>query len=164
MIVRDDWLVSETPFTNCLRRGTSTSMTYPMNRVLDSRLNAELVFRGSSVEASSRFRIPVVARQDLNAAILRHCFRIQAINSEAAINRSRILWGKMLYGGEPSSVEAAERITNFKFVMVRDRLLAYIPGVDLSHLRPAPRARQTEYPLSARRPCLRSARPALHAH
>lgn len=131
VIVRDGWLVGETTFTNYLRMGTPASVTYPLDRVLNSQLNAELVFRGSSVEASPRFRIPVVARQDLNTEVLRHCFRIEAMNPEAAVSRARTLWDKLLDGGgEPTDDEAAELIANFKFIMVRDRLLADIPGID----------------------------------
>lgn len=53
------------------------------------------------------------------------------MNPEAAVSRARTLWDKLLDGGgEPTDDEAAELVANFKFIMVRDRLLADIPGID----------------------------------
>ncbi len=131
VIVRDGWLIRETTFTNYLRMGTAGSATYPLDGVLSSELNAELVFRGSSIEASPGFRIPVLARPALSTEIMRHCFRIEAMNPQAAITHARILWNAMLDGGsEPTDDEAAELIANLKFISVRDRLLADIPGID----------------------------------
>ncbi|MDD0856700.1 hypothetical protein NHF46_00655 [Arthrobacter alpinus] len=52
VIVRDGWLIGESTFTNYLRIGTADSTNYPLDGVLSSELNAELVFRGSSIEAS----------------------------------------------------------------------------------------------------------------
>ncbi|WP_425864748.1 DUF4192 domain-containing protein [Arthrobacter sp. TWP1-1] len=131
IIVRDGWLIGDTSFTSYLRMGTDAATSQPLDRILSSELNAELVFRGSSIEASPGFHIPVIARADLNNEILRHCFRIEAMNPEAAITRARILWNTMLDGGnEPTDDQAAELIANLKFISVRDRLLADIPGIE----------------------------------
>lgn len=131
VIVRDGWLVGESTFTNYLLMGTEGSVSYPLDGVLSSELNAELVFRGSSIEASPGFHIPVLARPALSTEIMRHCFRIEAMNPQAAITRARTLWSKILDGGrEPTDEEAAELIANLKFTSVRDRLLADIPGID----------------------------------
>lgn len=162
--VRDGWLIGETTFTNYLLMGADTSVSYPLDGVLSSELNAELVFRGSSIEASPGFRIPVLARPALSTEILRHCFRIEAMNPQAAITRARTLWNKMLDGGgEPTDDEAAELIANLKFISVRDRLLADIPGIDDS-MRDLLRPNQTKPPLEARRARFRSVIPAVHAH
>lgn len=131
VIVRDGWLVGESTFTNYLLMGTDSSVSYPLDGVLSSELNAELVFRGSSIERSPGFRIPVMALPALSTEIMRHCFRIEAMNPQAAITRARKLWNRMLDGGcEPTDDEAAELIANLKFISVRDRLLADIPGID----------------------------------
>ena len=131
VVVRDGWLIGETTFTNYLLMGTDSSVSHPLDRVLSSELNAELVFRGSSIEASPGFRIPVLARPALSTEILRHCFRIEAMRPRDAIDRARSLWNKMLDGGRaPTDDEAAELIANLKFISVRDHLLADIPGID----------------------------------
>lgn len=131
VFVRDGWVVGETTFTNYLLMGDTSSVAYPLDGVLSSELNAELVFRGSSIDSSPGFRIPVVARPALSTEILRHCFKIEAMNPQAAITRARTLWNKILDGGsEPTDDEAAELIANLKFISVRDRLLADIPGID----------------------------------
>ncbi len=131
VMVRDGWLIGETTFTNYLHMGTGAATSHPLEGILSSELNAELVFRGSSIETSPGFRIPVVGRPDLSTEVLRHCFRIEAMNPRAAITRARTLWNKMLDGGgEPTDDEAAELIANLKFITVRDRLLADIPGID----------------------------------
>ncbi|MHA7176921.1 DUF4192 domain-containing protein [Arthrobacter sp. Sr24] len=131
VIVRDGWLIGETNFTNYLRMGTNAAPSQPLDRILSSELNAELVFRGSSIEPSPGFRIPVLARPSLSTEIMRHCFRIEAMPPRDAITRARILWNTLLDGGrEPTDDEAAELIANLKFISVRDRLLADIPGIE----------------------------------
>ncbi|MBP2414239.1 hypothetical protein JOF48_003038 [Arthrobacter stackebrandtii] len=52
VIVRDGWLIGETTFTNYLHIGTPAGVIYPLDQVMNSQLNAELVFRGSSIDAS----------------------------------------------------------------------------------------------------------------
>lgn len=129
--VRDGWLVGEATFTNYLRMGMSSTPVHSLDRILSGELNAELVFRGSSIEPSPGFHIPVLARPALSTEIMRHCFRIEAMNPRDAVERARKLWNKMLDGGgEPTDDEAAELIANLKFITVRDRLLADIPGID----------------------------------
>ncbi|AIY02984.1 hypothetical protein ART_3385 [Arthrobacter sp. PAMC 25486] len=131
VIIRDGWLIGETIFTNYLLLGTDSSVSHPLDRVLSTEFNAELVFRGSSIEASPRFRIPVLARPALSTEILRHCFRIKAMNPHAAITRARTLWNRLLDdGSEPTDDEAAELIANLKFISVWDRILSDIPGID----------------------------------
>ncbi|WP_171814558.1 DUF4192 domain-containing protein [Arthrobacter dokdonensis] len=131
VIVRDGWLVGETTFTNYLRMGDDSAPSHPLERILSSELNAELVFRGSSIETSPGFHIPVMARPALSTEVMRHCFRIEAMTPRTATERARTLWNKMLDGGgEPTDDEAAELIANLKFISVRDRLLADIPGIE----------------------------------
>ncbi|MBG0741820.1 DUF4192 domain-containing protein [Paeniglutamicibacter antarcticus] len=131
VIVRDGWLVGNATFTNYLRADTGAETSHPLDGVLSSELNAELVFRGSSVETTPSFRIPVLPRSDLSAEVLRHSFRIEAMNPRAAIVRARALWSKTLDAtGEPTDDESAELIASLKFISVRDRLLADIPGLD----------------------------------
>ena len=131
--VRDGWLIGESTFTNYLRMGSGTAQSHPLDRILTSQLNAELVYRGSSIDSSPGFHVPVMARTDLSSDVLRHCYRIEAMSPRAATKQARALWCQMLDGAEePTDDQAAELIAYLKFISVRDRLLADIPGVEES--------------------------------
>ncbi|NVM97762.1 DUF4192 domain-containing protein [Arthrobacter sp. SDTb3-6] len=131
IILRDGWLVGETTFTNYLRMVTEPVKTFPLDRITGSELNAELVFRGSSIAADPGFRIPVLARRDLSEEIIKHCGRIEAMSPPAAIAKARALWGGLLEGSQmPTDDESAELLAYFKFISVRDRLLGDIPGLN----------------------------------
>jgi len=129
--VRDGWLVGETTFTNYLHMNTGHPVQHPLDGITASQLNAELVFRGSSIEPSPGFHIPVTATTDLSHKVLRNCYRIEAMNPHDATEQARNLWARMLDGGaDPTDDEAAELIAYLKFITVRDRLIADIPGIE----------------------------------
>jgi hypothetical protein len=131
--VRDGWLIGETTFTNYLHLNTGHPTQHSLEGITGSQLNAELVFRGSSIDNSPGFHVPATAAADLSHEILRHCYRIEAMNPQDATAQARELWGRMLDGGaNPTDDEAAELIAYLKFITVRDRLLADIPGIDES--------------------------------
>lgn len=129
--LRDGWFIGESTFTNYLRMTDDAPVSYALDRITASELNAELVFRGSSIAAGPGFPVPVVAQRDINEEILKHTGRIEAMSPPVAINRARILWDSLLNGTEiPTDDQAAELLADFKFISVRDRLLADIPGID----------------------------------
>lgn len=131
VILRDGWLVGEDTFTNYLRMTTDPVTTYPLDGIAGSQLNAELVFRGSSIAADPGFHVPVLAQRDIHEEIIKHCGRIEAMSPPAAIVKARTLWGSLLESTElPSDDEAAELLADFKFVSVRDRLIGDIPGLN----------------------------------
>lgn len=145
--LRDGWFVGESTFTNYLRMTDDSPVSYPLDRITASELNAELVFRGSSIAANPGFHLPVVAQRDLNEEILKHTGRIEAMSPPAAIAKARVLWEVLLTRTEmPTEDQAAELLADFKFISVRDRLLADIPGINedmrdllLGQTRQAPR-------------------------
>jgi hypothetical protein len=129
--LRDGWLVGETSFTNYLRMTDDTPPSYPLDHITASELNAELVFRGSSIAANPGFHVPVLALHDISQQVLKHCGRIEAMSPPEAIEKARALWGGLLNSTDlPSEDQTAELLATFKFVLVRDRLLADIPGID----------------------------------
>ncbi|NVN00754.1 DUF4192 family protein [Arthrobacter sp. SDTb3-6] len=131
--VRDGWLVGETTFTNYLRMGSDSPATYSLDGVMSSELNAELIYRGSNIDASPGLHVPVLAQPDLHDDVVRHCYRIEAMDPPTAIAQARQLWGRLLSGVDtPTDDDAANLIANLKFISVRDRLLADIPGLEES--------------------------------
>ena len=129
--LRDGWLIGETDFTNYLRMTDEHPTSYPLDRITASELNAELVFRGSSIASNPGFHVPVIAHRDISEEILKHIGRIEVMSSPAAIEKARILWDSLLEGTEmPTDDQAAELLAYFKFISVRDHLLADIPGID----------------------------------
>ncbi|MDJ0356320.1 DUF4192 domain-containing protein [Paenarthrobacter sp. PH39-S1] len=129
--LRDGWIIGEKSFANYIRMGSDSFLTHPIDRITSSELNAELVFRGSSIEASPDFRMPVIAQRDVSEDVIKHCRRIEAMSPPVAVANARKLWSNLLQNTDlPTDGQAAELLANFKFISVRDRLLADIPGLD----------------------------------
>jgi hypothetical protein len=131
IILRDGWLIGETSYTNYLRMTNDSIKTYSLDRIAGSQLNAELVFRGSSIAPDPGFHIPVLVQRDIHEEILKHCGQIEAMSPPAAISKARALWGSLLEGTEmPNDDQSAELLADFKFVSVRDRLIGDVPGLN----------------------------------
>lgn len=131
IILRDGWLIGEKTFTNYLRMDSEPVTTFPLDRITGSELNAELVFRGSSIAADSGFHIPVLAQRDISEEIIKHIGRIEEMSPPVAIAKARTLWGSLLEGNEmPTDKQSAELLADFKFISVRDRLIGDIPGLN----------------------------------
>ncbi|WP_207346386.1 DUF4192 domain-containing protein [Arthrobacter sp. E3] len=129
--VRDGWIIDDTSFTDYFQLIPDPLARNPLAGIETSQLNAELVFRGSSIEPSPRFRVPILARRDLSEEVFKHCIRIESMTPPVATAKARILWGGLLEGaGLPTDAQSAELLADFKFISVRDRLLADIPGLD----------------------------------
>ncbi|AIY02988.1 hypothetical protein ART_3389 [Arthrobacter sp. PAMC 25486] len=129
--VRDGWLIGETSFTNYFQIVPDPLSRSPLEGIKTSQLNVELVFRGSSIEPTPGFRVPILARRDLSEEVLKHCLRIESMTPRAATAKARILWAGLLDGATlPTDTQSAELLADFKFISVRDRLLADIPGLE----------------------------------
>lgn len=129
--VRDGWLIGETSFTNYFQIVPDPLSRSPLEGIKTSELNAELVFRGSSIEPNPGFRVPILARRDLSEEVFKNCLRIEAMTPRAATAKARILWAGVLDGATlPTDAQSAELLADFKFISVRDRLLADIPGLE----------------------------------
>ena len=131
ILVRDGWFIGEKCFTNYLDMVTKPVKTFPLDRLTGSELNAEPVFRGFSISVDPGFRIPVLAQLDLAEKIVKHVERIEDLNPPAENSRAHTLWSSLLERTEmPSDDHAAEMLADFKFMLVRDRLLGDIPGLN----------------------------------
>ncbi|MHA7306393.1 DUF4192 family protein [Arthrobacter sp. TMN-49] len=129
--VYDGWLIGETSFTNYFQVVPDPLSRSPLEGIKTSQLNAELVFRGSSIEPNPGFRVPILARRDLSEEVFKHCLRIESMTPQAATAKARILWAGVLDGAAlPTDAQSAELLADFKFISVRDRLLADIPGLE----------------------------------
>ena len=128
--VRDGWFVRHDSF--CPNTSsTQPTPSFPLERVTSSTLNAELIFRGSSVQSTEDLHIPVIAHGDLSSQVALNCTLIERMQPAKAIRAARTLWRSALEGPDmPSDEHCAELIAYLKFVSVRDRLLADIPGLD----------------------------------
>ncbi|WP_054009639.1 DUF4192 domain-containing protein [Arthrobacter sp. ERGS1:01] len=129
--VRDGWIISETSFTNYFQIVPDPLARTPLETIKTSELNAELVFRGSSIEPGPGIRIPILARRDLSEEVFKNCLRIEAMSPRDATTEARILWAGVIDGATlPTDAQSAELLADFKFIAVRDRLLADIPGLE----------------------------------
>ncbi len=129
--VRDGWIIDDTSFTDYFQLIPDPLARSPLAGIETSQLNAELVFRGSSIEPSPGFRIPILARRDLSEEVFKHCIRIESMTPPVATAKARTLWGSLLNAADqPTDAQSAEMLADFKFISVRDRLLADIPGLD----------------------------------
>lgn len=77
------------------------------------------------------FRVPILARRDLSEEVFKNCIGIEAMTPPAATAKARFLWGGLLDGSDlPTDAQSAELLADFKFISVRDRFLADIPGLE----------------------------------
>ncbi|WP_195849373.1 DUF4192 domain-containing protein [Arthrobacter sp. AQ5-05] len=129
--VRDGWLIDDTSFTDYFQLIPDPQARTSLEDIKTSQLNAELVFRGSSIEPGPGFRVPILARRDLSEEVFKHCIRIESMTPPVATAKARKLWGGLLDGADlPTDAQSAELLADFKFISVRDRLLADIPGLE----------------------------------
>ena len=129
--VRDGWIIDDKSFTDYFQLIPDPLARSPLEGIKTSQLNAELVFRGSSIQPGPGFRIPILARRDLSQEVFKHCIRIESMTPPVATAKARELWGGLLDGADlPTDAQSAELLADFKFISVRDRLLADIPGLE----------------------------------
>ncbi|MFQ4149720.1 DUF4192 domain-containing protein [Arthrobacter sp. LAPM80] len=129
--VRDGWIIDDTSYSNYFQIVPDPLSRSRLDGIKTSQLNAELVFRGSSIEPGPGFRVPILARRDLSEEVFKHCIRIESMTPPVATAKARTLWGGLLEATDlPTDAQSAELLADFKFISVRDRLLADIPGLD----------------------------------
>ncbi|MBW4095411.1 MAG: DUF4192 family protein [Acidobacteria bacterium] len=109
--LRDGWLIGKNTFTNYLTLTADFPVMHPLSEVLESELNAELIYRGSAITTTEGFHIPVLARTDLGNGIRQHCDRIENTHPNEAIALARQLWKKVIDdNADPTDAIAAELI------------------------------------------------------
>jgi hypothetical protein len=105
--------------------------TIPLTATQTSAINAEFIYRGSSVEETDRITLPAPAIEATKSAdVKNHMRTIRALPGDEAIDQARKLWAGMLDTKTyPTDDQIISLIANFQFAGIRDHLIADIPGI-----------------------------------
>jgi hypothetical protein len=109
-----------------------TSFALPVNSTQTSAINAEFIYRGSSVQPTNRITLPTTGRAAAQAAAVEQYMEtIAAQTTDRAIREARQLWAGMFDSvSYPSDDDCHALVANLQFPAIRDRLIADIPGLD----------------------------------
>jgi hypothetical protein len=104
----------------------------PLSATQSSQINAEFVYRGSTIEPSNRIMLPASAKESQAAdAVENRVAAIQGLNNRDAMEQARTLWTEMLNAkAYPDDEQTINLIANLQFPAIRDQLMADIPGID----------------------------------
>ncbi|MFK4296629.1 hypothetical protein ABH924_001774 [Arthrobacter sp. GAS37] len=103
----------------------------PLSMVDSSEINAELVYRGSSVARTGRITLPPSKKEATFDAVEDRVKSIGQCHDHSAIEKARTLWAGILEAKTyPTDDQTIALIANFQFAAIRDQLMADIPGVD----------------------------------
>lgn len=109
-----------------------TSLALPVSSTQTSAINAEFIYRGSFVETTDRITLPTTGQAAAKAtAVEHHMETIRSQPADAALHHGRQLWADMLDSKTfPRDDDCHALVANLQFPMIRDRLIADIPGLD----------------------------------
>ncbi|MCI0142995.1 DUF4192 domain-containing protein [Arthrobacter bambusae] len=103
----------------------------PLSMIDSSEINAELVYRGSSVARTGRITLPQTNKEATFYAVEDRVKSIGQSHDHGAIEKARTLWAAILEAKTyPTDDQTVALIANFQFAAIRDQLMADIPGVD----------------------------------
>lgn len=104
----------------------------PLSMIDSSEINAELVYRGSSVARTGRITLPASSKETTTFyAVEDRVKLIGQSHDHGAIEKARTLWAGILEAKTyPTDDQTIALIANFQFAAIRDQLMADIPGVD----------------------------------
>ncbi len=131
MTIRDGLLVGDTtvsPYDG----GPQDGLTLPLKATQSSQINAEFVYRGSTIAPTNRVTLPASTKEGRTAnAVDDQVKSIHAMNPGEALEQARTLWDGMLDAiSYPSDDETISLIASFQAPAIRDQLMADIPGID----------------------------------
>jgi hypothetical protein len=105
--------------------------TLPLAATQSSQINAEFVYRGSTIAPSNRITLPASAKETKAAdAVDDRMKSIYNMNTNDALNQARALWDGMLDATAYPSDDQISLIANFQSPGIRDQLMADIHGID----------------------------------
>ncbi|WP_458106620.1 DUF4192 domain-containing protein [Arthrobacter sp. R3-55] len=107
-------------------------ISLPISTTEYSRVNAEFIYRGSTIEPTNRIVLPTPTQEADHATAVEKCMLTMRNQTpqQAALQASK-LWTTMLDSNNfPTDDDCATLIANFQFPHIRDRLLADIPGIN----------------------------------
>ncbi|TAP42831.1 DUF4192 domain-containing protein [Arthrobacter sp. S39] len=104
----------------------------PLSATEYSQVNAEFIYRGSTIAASNQVTLPVATdKQEHAAAVEHHMETIVNGSPTEAARDARQLWTTMLETKDyPTDDSVLKLIAYYQFPHIRDRLMADIPGID----------------------------------
>ncbi|WP_284990641.1 DUF4192 domain-containing protein [Arthrobacter sp. efr-133-TYG-120] len=103
----------------------------PLAATQTSAINAEFVYRGSSIGPSA-ITLPESPKETRTRDdVLDRMEEIRKLPGHEALDQARSLWHSMLESKSyPTDKDTLSLIANFQFVALRDRLMADIPGLN----------------------------------
>ncbi|MFK0040649.1 DUF4192 family protein [Paenarthrobacter sp. NPDC090517] len=107
-------------------------ISLPLSTTEYSRVNAEFIYRGGTIEPTNRIVLPAPAQEAAQAiAVDDHMTIIRALPPGVAAEQASKLWSTMLEASDfPTDEDCTALIANFQFPHIRDRLMADIPGIN----------------------------------
>jgi hypothetical protein len=105
-----------------------------VNFTQTSAINAEFIYRGSSIDPTNYIILPAASQDTAKAtAVEHHMDTIHSQPADVALQQGRKLWADMLDSKTfPSDDDCHALVANLQFPAIRDRLIADIPGLDES--------------------------------
>jgi len=131
MTIRDGLLVGEhavSQYDGDLRDG----IRLPLSATQSSQINAEFVYRGSSIQPTNVVTLPASTKETQTFdAVEKRVLEIQGMRPGDAMDKARSLWTGMFSAVTyPDLEQTIGLIANLQFPAIRDQLMADIPGID----------------------------------
>ncbi|MBP2266321.1 hypothetical protein J3A64_001785 [Pseudarthrobacter sp. PvP004] len=108
------------------------NITLPLSTTEYSHVNAEFIYRGSTIAATNQITLPRRSHQGDDAmAVNEQLTTIGAMHPEEALEHAHRLWTDLLDAKEyPADEDTLTLIAYFQIPHIRDQLMADIPGID----------------------------------
>jgi hypothetical protein len=131
MSIRDGLLVGDntvSPYDGDPQDGLSL----PLKATQSSQINAEFVYRGSTIAPTNHITLPASTKEGRTAnAVDDRVKTIHTMNPSEALEQARTLWDDMLDAiSYPNDDQTIKLIANFQAPAIRDQLMADIRGID----------------------------------
>ncbi|WP_394525591.1 DUF4192 domain-containing protein [Paenarthrobacter nicotinovorans] len=107
-------------------------VTLPISTTEYSQVNAEFIYRGSTIEPTNQITLPPRTQAAQEAtAVDNQMATVRGLHPEEAVLQARELWTHMLESNDyPTEDDTIALIAFFQFPHIRDQLMADIPGID----------------------------------
>ncbi|MGO4246265.1 DUF4192 domain-containing protein [Paenarthrobacter sp. RAF54_2] len=107
-------------------------ISLPISSTEYSQVNAEFIYRGSTIEPTNRIMLPAATQETAKSTAVEermHTIRTQPPDETAG--EASLLWTRMLESRDfPTDEDCLSLIASFQFPHIRDRLMTDIPGID----------------------------------